>query len=303
MPISTQPHQRWHSPRPTTLPDCTAATRVYVEAAVHDRLVDALSAHGQRHHWRSARPATDIGPLISSDHRDRVHGFRAALPRRWRACGRRRPRTGRRRMVLPPDAGRRCRRIRSSFRTRCSGRCWRSLRLDDERHAIALRQRFAVRWRPRPGHRGSTAACVWRTRSAPASHGSTITCRSRARCRTAGGASGFGKDMGHDAVLGFTVGHHIMVKHAEPVERSGFRPHDARAQCRGCAGAGARNWSASGIEREDHRRPFERLHRRRRSRVREVADAPGPGPTPGNRHARPPRSGRVRAHARAPRCG
>ena len=38
------------------------------------------------------------------------------------------------------------------------------------------------------------------------------------------GASGFGKDMGHDAVLGFTVGHHVMVKHAEPVERSGFRP-------------------------------------------------------------------------------
>ena len=38
------------------------------------------------------------------------------------------------------------------------------------------------------------------------------------------GASGFGKDMGHDAVLGFTVGHHVMVKHAEPVTRSGFRP-------------------------------------------------------------------------------
>ena len=38
------------------------------------------------------------------------------------------------------------------------------------------------------------------------------------------GASGFGKDMGHDAVLDFTVGHHVMVKHAEPAERTGFRP-------------------------------------------------------------------------------
>jgi len=38
------------------------------------------------------------------------------------------------------------------------------------------------------------------------------------------GASGFGKDMGHDAVLDFTLGHHVMVKHAQPVERSGFRP-------------------------------------------------------------------------------
>jgi betaine-aldehyde dehydrogenase len=38
------------------------------------------------------------------------------------------------------------------------------------------------------------------------------------------GASGFGKDMGHDAVLDFTVGHHVMVKHQQPAERTGFRP-------------------------------------------------------------------------------
>jgi acyl-CoA reductase-like NAD-dependent aldehyde dehydrogenase len=38
------------------------------------------------------------------------------------------------------------------------------------------------------------------------------------------GASGFGKDMGHDAVADFTFAHHIMMKHAEPVEREGFRP-------------------------------------------------------------------------------
>ena len=38
------------------------------------------------------------------------------------------------------------------------------------------------------------------------------------------GASGFGKDMGHDAVADFTVAHHIMMKHAEPVARDGFRP-------------------------------------------------------------------------------
>jgi len=38
------------------------------------------------------------------------------------------------------------------------------------------------------------------------------------------GSSGFGKDMGHDAVLEFTHGHHVMIKHAQPVPRSGFRP-------------------------------------------------------------------------------
>jgi betaine-aldehyde dehydrogenase len=37
-------------------------------------------------------------------------------------------------------------------------------------------------------------------------------------------SSGFGKDMGHDSVLDFTVAHHVMVKHAEPAPRSGFRP-------------------------------------------------------------------------------
>ena len=37
-------------------------------------------------------------------------------------------------------------------------------------------------------------------------------------------SSGFGKDMGHESVLEFTVGHHVMVKHAEPAPRSGFRP-------------------------------------------------------------------------------
>ena len=38
------------------------------------------------------------------------------------------------------------------------------------------------------------------------------------------GASGFGKDMGHDAVAEFTHGHHVMIKHSGPVERTGFRP-------------------------------------------------------------------------------
>ena len=38
------------------------------------------------------------------------------------------------------------------------------------------------------------------------------------------GASGFGKDMSHEAVLEFTVGNHVMVKHTEPEEREGFRP-------------------------------------------------------------------------------
>mgnify|MGYP003343265097 CR=1 FL=1 len=56
--------------------DCTAATRVYVERNAHQQLVDAIAATLDR-----VRPGdpfdtdTDIGPLITAEHRDRVTGF------------------------------------------------------------------------------------------------------------------------------------------------------------------------------------------------------------------------------------
>jgi len=36
--------------------------------------------------------------------------------------------------------------------------------------------------------------------------------------------SGFGKDMSHESLLEYTVTHHIMIKHAEPVIHDSFRP-------------------------------------------------------------------------------
>ena len=36
--------------------------------------------------------------------------------------------------------------------------------------------------------------------------------------------SGFGKDMSHEAVLEYTVTHHVMVKHAQPQQHDSFRP-------------------------------------------------------------------------------
>jgi acyl-CoA reductase-like NAD-dependent aldehyde dehydrogenase len=105
--------------------DCTAATRVYVESSVHDRLLDALAtgmdsvAAGD-----PLDPATDIGPLISSDHRDRVHGFVERAGAGGCAGRRRWPRVGR------STAGsiarlwsQASRKTPSWFRTRCSGRC------------------------------------------------------------------------------------------------------------------------------------------------------------------------------------
>ena len=36
--------------------------------------------------------------------------------------------------------------------------------------------------------------------------------------------SGFGKDMSHEAVLEYTVTHHVMIKHAQPQQHDSFRP-------------------------------------------------------------------------------
>jgi betaine-aldehyde dehydrogenase len=37
-------------------------------------------------------------------------------------------------------------------------------------------------------------------------------------------ASGFGKDMSHEALLEYTVTRHVMIKHEQPPEHDSFRP-------------------------------------------------------------------------------
>jgi betaine-aldehyde dehydrogenase len=56
--------------------DCTAATRVYVQRERYGDVVDAIAAVMSGIRYGDPLDATtDIGPLISSTHRDRVHGF------------------------------------------------------------------------------------------------------------------------------------------------------------------------------------------------------------------------------------
>ncbi len=56
--------------------DCTAATRVYVEKSKFAEAVDALVETGAKVKWGDPLDrSTDIGPLISQEHRNRVHGF------------------------------------------------------------------------------------------------------------------------------------------------------------------------------------------------------------------------------------
>ncbi len=56
--------------------DCTAACRVYADAAIHDRLVAELQATVEAIRMGDpADPATTLGPLITARQRDRVDGF------------------------------------------------------------------------------------------------------------------------------------------------------------------------------------------------------------------------------------
>ena len=58
--------------------DCTAATRVLVEAGAYAAMVEALAAEADRTVCGDPYdPATMFGPLISADHRERVEGLLA----------------------------------------------------------------------------------------------------------------------------------------------------------------------------------------------------------------------------------
>jgi betaine-aldehyde dehydrogenase len=56
--------------------DCTAATRIYLHAAVADAFLERFLAKVDRLRVGDPTAATtDLGPLVSAAHRDRVHGF------------------------------------------------------------------------------------------------------------------------------------------------------------------------------------------------------------------------------------
>lgn len=206
--------------------DCTAATRVYVDATAHDALVEAIASRMDGIVCGDPLdPGTDIGPLISPEHRQRVDAF----VQRARADGGRVVAGGQ----ATDDAGWFYRPTLVAGAAQDSelvqdevfGPVLAVLSFDNEREAIALANdsRFAL------------ASSVW---TSQVDRGLRVAHQIRAGVTWVNdhlpiasemphggrGASGFGKDMGHDAVLGFTVGHHVMIKHAEPVARSGFRP-------------------------------------------------------------------------------
>lgn len=206
--------------------DCTAATRAYVHRDVFDDFVElAAQRMEQIVVGDPQNSATDIGPLVSAEHRDRVHGFvtRAFHDGATLRCGGVVPEGPG--AYYPPTLLINAEQSSEIVQQEIFGPVLTVLPFAEEREAVELANDCdyglaSSVWTAdisralRTCHR-IEAGVTWVNDHLPiaseAPHGGVK-------------ASGFGKDMSHEAVLEYTVTQHVMVKHAMRDANDSFRP-------------------------------------------------------------------------------